>query len=436
MPMTSRMGIMLLGASLLLTACSRFSVDNGYHSPDESSSPYTSFTIVYPGGDLSHKQGVSTTIARFEQSHPNIGITEGKESGTGSYSDYLKTKVAVGEFPDLIEIRDTELFASAGLLAEMPEELLYPFLSVEKVNGKVYTLPLERTPPQGIIYNKSLFQQAGIDSPPRTYGQFLSNNDKLKKLGIVPLVVGGKDLWHMGFWINKFMIDEVYAKDPNWNYKRTQHLVSWTDPEPSRAMELLAGLWERGDVDADYETTADGQTASLLVSGEAAMLFSGPWMFNQIQSADPAFSYGFFVLPDEAGHVNLAGAPSANGWAISAEAANNPAKLEAIQQFLTFFYDDAQYSDYLQAVNGLSAKASAEDEPMSEAMKSLMDALDDSHTTLASQMNNYGGDNLLPPMFRDWFYKKMMKVLSGGESLEEALTEADQEWDREVQAMR
>ena len=74
-----------------------------------------SFSIVYAGGDLAHKQGMSTVIADFERSHPNIQVNE-ISSGSGSYLDFLRTKDAVGEFPDLVEMRDTQMFATLVLL--------------------------------------------------------------------------------------------------------------------------------------------------------------------------------------------------------------------------------------------------------------------------------------------------------------------------------
>ena len=39
------------------------------------------------------------------------------------------------------------------------------------------------------MYNKTLFQQAGIDSAPKTWEEFLDVCAKLKEAGIVPLTV-------------------------------------------------------------------------------------------------------------------------------------------------------------------------------------------------------------------------------------------------------
>ena len=139
-----------------------------------------------------------------------------------------------------------------------------------------------------------------------------------------------------------------------------------------KAMNKLVSLLKRGYVAPGFLSTAGNQTASILVLGQSAMVFSGPWMFNQIKAADPSFEYGFFALPDDNGKINTAGAPTAAGWSISAKAAADPAKLEAITQFLHYFYDEDQYPRYLQAVNGIPATKEEISYPQSEAMADML----------------------------------------------------------------
>ncbi len=395
-----------------------------------------SFTVVYADGDRAHKQGISTVISNFEKSHPNIVVNEINETWAGSYADFLKMKDAVGEFPDLIEMRDTQLFTDAGLLHPMPGDLIGLFEAAPEVNEAVYTLPLEKPAPHGVIYNKKVFAQAGITESPETFDEFLLYCEKIKRLGVQPIVVGGKDIWHMGFWINKFLIDEVYIKNPDWNAQRGEGKVSWTDAGPMSAMQKLKFLWDNGYVASGFTGTADNQTASILLSGQAAMLYSGPWMFNQISSADPTFAFGFFALPDQQGNINVAGAPTTSGWAISAEAAKNPEKLKSIKQFLHYFFDENQYALFLQAVNGIPATRADADYPVIEPMEAVLRMMKDGKTKQSAYLNTFSGKNTAPPQFRDWFYRAIQDVLNDKLGLDEAMREADQEWNAQVKAMQ
>ena len=54
--------------------------------------------------------------------------------------DWLKTKDAVGEFPDLVEMRDTEVFLKAGKIAELPADLRDLFATSAEVGGKYIML--------------------------------------------------------------------------------------------------------------------------------------------------------------------------------------------------------------------------------------------------------------------------------------------------------
>ncbi|KRE44886.1 ABC transporter substrate-binding protein [Paenibacillus sp. Soil522] len=420
--------LIILGSLVILTSCG---IKNGSRSAveDGSIAKPLSFTVVYAKDDLSHKQGISSVIGAFEKSHPNIVIDEVDETWTGSYVEYLKMKEAVGEFPDLVEMSDTQLFADAGLLHEMPGDLVGLLRAAPEVNGRFYNLPLELPAPQGIIYSKAVFRKAGIDTLPKTFDEFMEACEKIKRLGIDPVVAGIKDIRHMGYWINKFLIDEVYMHNPDWNAQRSEGKVSWTDPGPMKAMNNLASLWKRGYVAPGFLTTTDNQTAAILVSGQAAMLFSGPWLFNPIKAADPSFEYGFFALPDDNGMINVAGEQAPVGWSISAMAATDPAKLEAINQFLHYFYSEDQYPRYLQAVNGIPSTNEEINYPLPEAMNDVFRVINDPKTGKSMFIDQFSGRNMAPPQFRDWFYQTARDWLTGEMSVETAMKEADRMWD-------
>lgn len=418
----------ILGSLTLLASCGIMK-ESGPAVDDRKLAQPPSFTIVYAKDDLSHKQGVASVIGAFEKSHPNLEIDEVNETWTGNYGEYLKMKVEVGEFPDLVEMRDTQLFADADLLHEIPGDLAGLLRDVPEINGRIYNLPLDLPAPQGIIYSKAVFRKAGIDVVPKTFGEFMQACDKIKRLSIDPIVVGGKDIGQMGYWINKFLMDEVYIHQPNWNAERSEGKVSWTDPRPMKAMTKLASLWERGYVAPGFLTIADNQTASILVSGQAAMLFSGPWMFNQIMAADPSFEYGFFALPDDKGKINAAVAPAPAGWSISAAAAADPAKLEAITQFLHFFYGEDQYPRYLQVVNGIPATREEVNYPQPEAMLDVLRVMNDPKTGKLILMDYFSGRNMPPSPFNEWLYRTAQDWLTGKMSMETAMKEADWEWE-------
>jgi raffinose/stachyose/melibiose transport system substrate-binding protein len=67
------------------------------------------------------------------------------------------------------------------------------------VDGKLYGVPMQLSEVL-LIYNKALFEKAGVDpASMETWDGFLEAVKKLKGAGITPLVMGGGDKWPMHF---------------------------------------------------------------------------------------------------------------------------------------------------------------------------------------------------------------------------------------------
>ncbi|WP_438351531.1 ABC transporter substrate-binding protein [Paenibacillus sp. FA6] len=439
---TLKLTVLLLVIMTVLTACGGNNKTANTPAPQEPGKEQTtdvakdvpkdvSFTVGYAAGDPATKVAIANTIKAFTAANPHIKITDLSETTSAAYLDWLKTKDAVGEFPDLVEMRDTKIFADAGKIAEFPEDLKSLFKVLPEVDGKVWNAPLSSTAPQGIIYSKKAYADAGVTELPKTYGEFLAIQEKLLATGISPIVVGGKDIFHMGFWLNKFLIDDVYAADPDWNSKKTAKTVSFTDANVVQAMTDYQELFSKY-VDKGWLSTGDNQTASILVSGKAAQLFSGTWMFTQIAEADPSFEFGFYALPDREGGVKVLGLPSPAGWSLSAEAAKDADKTEAIKSFIRFFFEAEQYSPYLASVSGVPSTTENVTYEVSEQMQAALDIIADPNVIKSLAINNWWGENQIPPQFRNWYYKLMQDLVAKDADVLEYMKAADTEYDSEV----
>lgn len=438
-----KLSAMVLAASITLTACGggnsggntvdKSAPGNNGGAVQEETKKEVSFTIGYASGDPAGKKAISDAITKFMEENPNIKIKDLSETTSSAYLDWLKTKDAVGEFPDLVEMRDTELFANAGKIVELPTDLRDLFSTLPEVDGKIYNAPLTMTSPWGIIYSKKAYEEAGVTELPKNWDEFIAIQEKLKGNGISPLVVGGKDIFHMGFWVNKFLIDQIYVKDPDWNSKRTAKEVSFTDPNVVQAVTDYKELFQNY-VDKGWLSTGDNQTASFLVTGKAAQLYSGPWMFTQIAEADPNFEFGFYAIPDREGKVNVVGLPTAGGWSLSTEASKDQDKTEAIKEFIRYFYKAENYTKYLETTNGIPSTKENIKYNATEQMQTVLDIMADSNVTKSLAINNWWGKNLIPPQFRNWYYKQLQELVVKDGDVLEYMKQADKEYDNQVKA--
>lgn len=107
-----------------------------------------------------------------------------------NYKKELIEAMAAGHGPDIFLIHNTWLPGMENLLAAAPSDVL----SLQKFNAdfvdvaaadfvdqeKIYAVPLS-VDSIGLYYNKDIFNQAGISSPPRNWEDFITNARELTK---------------------------------------------------------------------------------------------------------------------------------------------------------------------------------------------------------------------------------------------------------------
>lgn len=412
--------ILMIG---IMLGCNSDSKDKNANSED---SEIVDLNFVYTG-DPSFRTAMDDVLSSFSDEYPNINIKA--ESATdGSYSEYLRTKEATGEAPDFFELIDAQEYIDSDKLAEIPDEIAELVKNPVIADDKPYVLPRDANA-LGYIYDKQFFEEHDLNQDPKTYEEFIELMQEVKDLGETPIAVGGQDVWHMGFWINHFLIQEVYSENPDWNAERNNGEVSWTDPGPKKAMQDLLDLFDSGVVSENWISTPDNQLAALVTSGKAVGFFSGPWMFNQLQEADPDFEVGYMPIYNDDGELNMFTGGAGSGWAISKDTEDDEEKMEAITTFLEYFYSEETYAGFLETMGTLPQSVEEITYDADPAQEKLIDSFNNAETTIPP-INEMLGDNQIPSSFRDWFYKTVQEWILDDVDLDQELPKLDEEWDR------
>jgi raffinose/stachyose/melibiose transport system substrate-binding protein len=396
--------------------------------------PQTKITIFYANGDPLHLQLVKDRIDTFMKKYPYYKI-EDITITAASYIDGLRTKDAVGEFPDLVEARDVPTWVRAGKFAEMPDELTSLFKDPPLLDGKSYCVPFSSANNMGFFYNKKMFADYSLKEP-KTYAEFLSLCDKLKAKGVAPLVVGNRDIFHVGFLWSQYWLDRVTADNPDWIGYRYKGRVHFTDKNVADCFTAYTDLFKKGYVEKGFASTADNQIASVLVSGKAAMFFSGTHMFSQIKAADPNFAFSWFPMPTEDGKINMIGGPQLNGWTYSTACAQDARKKAEAITWIKWFFQKENYTDYVQKMSFIpTTKAQYTLTYPVADMSKVLDAVNTCEN-LQLQWNNNWGINEIPPAFRNFAYKIAQEWATGSTSIADGLKKLDVEWDIEAKSFR
>lgn len=388
----------------------------------------TELKFIFADGDEGFKQIMNQIVSDFNKTYPDITVTVEPGNG-GAYSEFLKTKDSVGEFPDIMEMRDTAMYVRAGKLAELPDDITSLFETTTSFDGKVYTAPMSGENTDGIYYNKKYFEDNGL-SEPKTYDEFIQLCQTIKDKGdMSPLVVGGQDIWHLGFLFNKAYDDQVISQDPNFIedcYKGTKSFSDDTFKATFEEMKTLSQYFQDG-----WTSTPDAQITTFLVNNMSAMLFSGTHMIKTIEEADPSFELGWFPIPSPDGKLRLVGGAGIGGLAINAESAKDANKKAAAEEFIRFFFSDTEYKYYLEGMNALPTTVNTPKLDVDPILQEIIDATK-SADSLSPMWNGKTGNNELPPDFRNFVYKTCIEYLQDTRNLDSATTEIDKTWQTSI----
>ena len=177
------------GCALGVVAC-------GSSSDNSSSNGDVSITVNCwpPTSDPIDRKNFSDDITSFEKLHPNIHITPKDEYPCDDPKTF-EAKLAGGQMENVFYVYDTDVaqVVSNGQAADISSyvnnvtglnDVQPSTLDVFKSGGKYYGLPRTNYS-MGLIYNRSLFTQAGLDpnKPPTTWAEVQADSKKISALG-------------------------------------------------------------------------------------------------------------------------------------------------------------------------------------------------------------------------------------------------------------
>ncbi|RIQ17836.1 ABC transporter substrate-binding protein [Jiangella rhizosphaerae] len=328
-----------LGA--LLAGC------GGSNAGESSGAVELSFLMWGDGGDTD--AAYEDVIAAFEAENPDITINA-EFFNTNDYDNLLKTRLSGGAGPDIygFDLGNIENFIADGFAADLSDggdylDKLTEQAAEESVryspDGGAYNVPISLSG-NGIVYNKALFEQAGIAQVPTTYTEFLDACQQLLDAGITPLAMSAQDNWWPQFIVYYALAE--HGADEDLAEQMTAGEADFSGNEAwKRSLDIVKEL-------VPYympNPVGTSQTAaqSAFLTGEAAM-FPAPWILPDARAANLDVGYLNFPTTDE---------PADAIWgSYQVRFGVNPGNdnVEAAQEFLNFFFQDDVYLEFLSKV--------------------------------------------------------------------------------------
>ena len=385
----------------LLTACvaeptSEAPVESKVESKvaSETTAEPVVLTISHHMAEEGKQNGIKAIADAYTAQNPNIKF-EISFVGMDSYMDTVKMKASADDAFDFIHRRPVEEaeFIQSGQILELDEAMFAEVSPVAigsmKSDGKLYGIPLD-IGGKGIVYNKDVFEQAGIEAVPTTWSELVEACEKIEAIGVTPVSSGFKEGWCIQLVFEVFLQGGMIKNNPDFFEKTMSLEKSFGDyPDFKAAMENGSKMLSYASENAynnDYS-----KECSAVATGEAAMILQGTWALPQILAVNPEANLGYFpaLLYDDASK-NYTVANVDDAFMISAKS-KHPEEAKAFAQFLMSAEASkiwAEESGTLPCVNGVVV------DDIDPASQELLDILLSDKAVYYEEYINYAGQTL------------------------------------------
>ncbi|WP_025026095.1 ABC transporter substrate-binding protein [Caldalkalibacillus mannanilyticus] len=279
---------------------------------------------------------------RFNEQYPNVKVSfeaftdyEGQTKIRMNTTDYGDVLLIPNDIP-LAEL--STYFESLGSLDELSKT--YRFADEREYQGTVYGLPIVVNA-SGIVYNKTVFEQAGITSIPSTPDEFLAAMKKIKEnTEAIPYYTNYVAGWTLNQWEDHRL---SVAGDPSYVNRK---MIDMDDPfalgKPHYIVyKLLYDLVKEGLVERDPFTTDWESSKVMLAKGEIGAMVLGSWAISQVQElADHPEDIGYMPFPYQKDGVVYTASSGDYKMAVN----KNSKHKEAAMAWLWWFMNESGYA--------------------------------------------------------------------------------------------
>lgn len=277
-------------------------------------------------------------INAFEAKNPEIKIDLQYVPPVQQYVDKFMVLSAADQMPDLFytAAETKKEIIERGLAEDLSDMAIFQRID-SKVSGtygkdgEIYAFSPDAWV-GGIFYNKDLFEQAGIEKVPETWEEFIECCKLLKELGVEPYLDDANNVNSIPQTLYQCMvISQNPEADHEINDGKATFEQYYTEPFTKWYEDMVEqGLYSQISLGLSPEQVTD-----MFVTGQVAMVTSGPWNIPVYKEKNPALRFDSFPLADSAGNVVLTGAVSP-GLSISTTSAHK----EECRKFLEFMARD------------------------------------------------------------------------------------------------
>ncbi|MFA9396708.1 MAG: ABC transporter substrate-binding protein [Clostridiaceae bacterium] len=418
-----------IAALTLATALLATSITGCGSTEDKTNSDTISgeITVLTNRTDIVDKVFRDEYLPKFNEKYPDVKVTF---EALTDYSGDIKIRMNTSDYGDVLLIPDDvpiselpDFFESLGSTDELSEK--YMFVNEKSYDEKVYGIA-QTGNAQGIVYNKKVFEGAGITELPTTPEDFVADMQKIKdKYGdeVVPYYTNYAAGWPLTQWESDV---PCVAGDPDYASNLYNLDAPFAEGEAHYVVyKLMYDLVKNGLVEKD-PTTADWESSKVdLATGKIGTMVLGSWSISQMQEkADDPSDIGYMPFPSNIDGNVYASVGGDYKVGINVNSKNK----EAARAWLDWFINE---SGYAQANGGISpVKGDALPENLSDFTNMGVKLIENNPAPAGKENLTSDIDNEAQiGLWQDDFKRRIIEAgLFGEESFDDIASDLNNKW--------
>ncbi len=256
-------------------------------------------TISYFDANAYGLDEFAEMIEHYEEAHP--GITVEVQHAANDNSTLLNSRINSNDIPDIFASQvgsATEPYLEYAYDWSNDTDVLDLFyedaLALCTYDGVIAGLPWNYEN-LGFLYNKDVFEAAGITELPTTLSELKDVCEQIKAYGVTPFGVGCQSGWVLNHVSTHFMmIKELDAqgtidalKDGTYTFETLPNFANFFT-----MLDMFIEYGPEKPMEVDWESSEN-----MLANGEVAIIHMGDWCQSTLDSFNADCNIGFLPVP-------------------------------------------------------------------------------------------------------------------------------------------
>jgi len=267
-------------------------------------------------------------FSAYKDTNPNIGEIVYRKMNQETFQEDLIRAMAAGQGPDIFMMHNRWTPSFADKIYPAPSEILgeqkFRKDFVDTVvddfmfNGTIYAVPLS-VDSLGLYYNKDLFNEAGITSPPKNWEEFMEDARKMTKIDINGQIVQSgaamgtasninraTDVLNLLMLQNKTEMVDLGSMQASFNNRTNQGSDVFSPGE--NALNFYTQFANQNSSSIPYTWNPKlHYSIDAFSEGTLGMMFNYSWQMDTLAYKAPKLNYAVAPVPQfPGGEINIA----------------------------------------------------------------------------------------------------------------------------------